>query len=290
MDFWKILDSRLLYPPIPKLRPSKGFYPSEASMEAENTDSLYVVGTCLRQAWLKRKGTPVDKPPEASDLWRMKIGDMVHEGIVEEAKKNGIYLADEVEFWDDEHKISGRVDLFVTDRKTGKVTGVEIKTVAGYSSQKSIISPSWGVAPKPKDEHVLQAGIYLDWFSKNQNVHEWKIVYIFRDDGSRAEFELTLGPDDEIMIDGQRSYIYPKEIYKRFAELDTYLTYDMLPPRDYFLQYPMPKLIQLANIGALTAKQKEEVKKGKLIEKGDWQCNFCAFKETCWNTTNELKV
>jgi hypothetical protein len=179
------------------------------------------------------------------------------------------------------------VDLFILHPEKKRVIGVEIKTIGGYHQVKSIIEPSYGKKPQPKREHVMQAAVYLAWFSKHQNVHEWYLAYEDRESGKRKDFSLTLSAKGSVLVDGEESGIFPEQIYARFKELDDYLKHDMVPEREFELQYTMPKLQRMAAAGELSKDHTEKVKKGKQVEKGDWQCGFCPFKTLCWQGSEQ---
>lgn len=284
LGFWDILDKHIENPPIPRLKPSRGFYPSESSIEyVTGEGDLVIEGECLRKLWYRKKKVKETNPTSLDAKWKMALGDCIHEAIVEKAKECRIYIGDEVEFYNVEEEISGRVDLFILHPRRNRIRGVEIKTISGYHQVRTVIDPAYGRKPRPVSEHVMQAGVYLDWFQTHQGVDEWCIVYIDREKGQRADFLLTLSKDREILVDGERSGIYPEKVYERFRKLKVFLKEDMLPERDYELQYSMPKLIQLANAGELGKQQVEQVRRGKMVEKGDWQCSYCAYKDLCWN-------
>ena len=290
LKFWDILDQRIQNPPIPRLRPSVGYHPSSASIKMINEDGEEELhGTCLRKIGYERLGYKATEEVPADAIWKMDIGNSTHETIVEWCKKARIYIADEVEFWDAEHKISGRVDLFYYHPTRGRIIGAEIKSIADYHGRKGIVFALKGESIAPKTEHVLQAAIYLSFF-KAQNIHEWKLLYIARDTGERSEFTLHLGEDDEVLIDGMKSGVKPQMIFDRFKELDDYLAKKELPPRDYELQYPMPKLRKMLAEGTLSKTDSEAVARGKHIKKGDWQCSYCPFKSECWNLNQEPSI
>lgn len=288
LKFWDLIDSYILNPPIKRLRPSVGHYPSDASVEVTDANGEQkVYGSCLRNLWYKKKGYTPDTTNDASNLWKMDLGNATHELIVEKCKKAGFYIGDEVEFWDATNKISGRVDLIIKHPLSKRVIGIEIKSISGYHNVSKIIKPAYGKKPRPKTEHILQAAIYLDFFSKNQNIHEWQVVYISREEGERNHFSVNFSDTGEILVDGDKTGLKPSMIYDRFKKLEEYLKSDSPPERDYEIQYSLPRLLQMASNNELTDKQAEQVRKGKLIEKGDGYCAFCPYSKTCWENSSE---
>ena len=285
--FWEILDQRLLNPPVPRLKKAAGFYPSEASIETPDpgTGGVVVEGECLRKIWYRRKGFTPTETTHPDQLWKMKVGDEVHKMIVEAAKKAGIYVDDEVEFYDEEHNISGRVDLFYRHPTRGRVVGAEIKSIAEYQGRRGVVFSVYGEPMRPKRDHVLQVAPYLDFFSKKQGVHEWTIPYFSRDTGERSAFSVTLGVEDELLVDGQPSGIRPEGVHQRFRRLEQHLKHDTLPPRDYELKYSKARLLQMANQEDLTKKQIEDVRAGRKVDLGDWRCKLCPYKTLCWDLT-----
>jgi hypothetical protein len=70
---------------------------------------------------------------------------------------------------------------------------------------------------------------------------------------------------------------------------------NLIPPRDYELKYSEERIEQMYQDGLLgkvdTAqheKRKKQIEEGKsrvvkAVEKGDWQCRFCDYKNVCYD-------
>jgi len=171
-------------------------------------------------------------------------------------------------------------------------------------------------SPFPKSSNLLQTMLYLQEFW-NDGIHLWKIIYGARDKGPDTEFDVTLADHNGkrcAVVNGVVQPEYSIEaIYERFNELRSHVEASTLPPRDYVPEYDPDYLLtgQISiNHGSkhpktVTAHQlwKEKIdsrfakmktpKSGKkktqdqvyrdamATEKGDWQCNYCPFRERC---------
>lgn len=279
-DFWEILDEAIIEKQImiPRLRPSESHYPSSASIEIFEHGEKTVKGACLRKAfWDRTSDEPVIPDPTA--LWKMQSGDYISEMIVEYTKRKGIYIADEVAFYDVERNISGRVDLIYNHPILKTKVGVEIKSVGGYQAKKNVLV---GKNLKPKISHLLQTIIYLDFMETHLGITKFEIVYYARCDAARKVFAVTFGTNREAFVDGTPTGVTPQMIYDRFALLDSYLEKNELPPKDFELQYPKEKLVKMAKMKLLTDKQSQTVLAGKRLQKGDPQCGYCPYQKKCW--------
>jgi hypothetical protein len=284
-SFWDMLDEAFLSEKLPRFKPDNHFYPSQASVELQTPHGAKIEGECLRKLYWFKKGEPFSNPTPPPALWKMELGNKVSELIVEQAKKRGVYVADEVPFVDEENKISGRVDLMYRHPVTQEIVGVEIKSVGGYQALKGVITGPYGTVLKPKIPHQLQTLIYLDFFNKNMGVNLFEVAYIARCTGERNVFRCTLTDDRELLIDGMPTGLKPDGIYGRFRKLQGYLEKEQLPPRDYEISYSREKIKSLARSGSLTKKQRETVSAGKKVVKGDYSCQICPFKDRCWESS-----
>ena len=214
-------------------------------------------------------------------------------------------------------RISGEVDMVLLHIPSGNLVGVEMKSydgpwkawsLCGYDESckchgkffflakyvrgsRSQLNPNWvsrndydfhGSPVGPGEQNLLQTMLYLDEFGKDalHPIRLWKLVYIARDKGPRAEFDVTLaedGGDKYPVVNGRMLKSYPLSgIYARYAELERHVLDAILPPRDFVPEYDSQKL--LAD-NSTPAKVVEKLKNGGVHR--DWQCGFCPYLGRC---------
>jgi len=312
LDLLKVIESEAV---------KKGFsgdtkdtlHPSSASVLVKGKYTDFVIGSCLRQQWLKVKGYKPDRKPSPHLSMTAELGNMVEAYVVNSLRANNILLAPtqfgrQVAVFDKELNLSGFIDAIVEEETGSEPTKpiiVEVKSFYGYNTKKGLtgfkkrINKKWcPVPPSPKPEHLLQASIYLNNFK--DRVAGAKILYFARDDATTAQFNILLyvGEDNltHFTVNNRPVQWFTMEaIFDRFTELRNYIDTDTLPPCDFMKAYTKEKLENLW-------KEQEEAKEGpatKLIGKTnyelahkdltkigktsqcDWQCSYCDFRKTC---------
>jgi len=216
---------------------------------------------CIRQLFYKWTGRKVSNPIEAGALWKMRMGDAIHGLIHEFLESSGYDIIDEVaarkEYEGLHHLVSVRADaIFAT--KDGAYYGVEVKSSYGAG----IVQIQRKNTPKP--EHVAQIALYADIFL----IPKWILIYIGRDNGYRTQFEFTY-KDGVLYLDGGTYSIAVKDIIDRLVRVEECVDTGAEPERDYKAAIKNGKIVDMF--------QKAGVK-----YKGDWQCNYCSFKDMCW--------
>lgn len=104
------------------------FYPSEASADWIDHHSIKrVAGTCMRQAWYRCTGTKTDGKADAYSEWIFALGKAVECILVEQWKQMGIWVANNVKFYEEKHNISGELDVVLSE-PNGTLFGVECCT------------------------------------------------------------------------------------------------------------------------------------------------------------------
>jgi len=321
-SFWDILDTSILKQD-PRHSKNVSMYPSEASAVVTDADGdQLVIGGCKRKSWFRNKSQRVlrDKPYQtelfeeikaseftANDLWKFKLSSGVERDLHHEAKRAGVYYDESHKFeWiipsehDEEILVRGEVDLVIYQEpdSTDKV-GIEVKSITGYYGQRLVFGKKstkghWIQKPEPKADNLLQAVLYtLVFCTLLRQFTAFKLVYISRENGERNEFDITLVPeiqDDEsfkhrVYIDGKKyKYtLYAEDIMDSYKLVQDHVIADTLPPRDYALQYSTEHLQMLADKDLLTKKQKEKFEASGSLEKGDWQCSYCQFRDLCYD-------
>lgn len=113
-------------------------------------DHLYAshLGSCPRAVWFGWK-YPELRPEDEFPETRGALGHWIEDGVA--GQLNGMLVAREVSFYDEEHHISGRVDFIVRLTHAGPMIPVELKTTAAYDR----------FLAEPLENHLLQLRYYL---------------------------------------------------------------------------------------------------------------------------------
>jgi len=262
------------------------FNPSASSVRWLDKHNIpRVSGTCLRASYYRYTGQQ-GLPTDAYSEWIFRLGKKVEEILVEEWKQMGLWVGNNMKFYDKENNISGEIDVILMDPETRQLVATEVKSFYGYYATKEICG-----TPKqqgrPKTGHILQTLIYLDVCKRHNILDYAKLVYYARDAAKRKEFNIDIVQDGEHkrpMINGVIDYRFTiEEIYDRYKELQEYLDRKELPPADYELRWDGPKVKKFYDLGEVSKTAFEDFTKNP--EKnpvGDWQCSYCAYKHCCW--------
>lgn len=324
MDLKEALDSIREAPYVTGSKPKDHFHPSSASVKTKDKDGREVVyGTCLRRQYYEYLDFPIVGRTSARMSRILEMGDKYAQMFLEDFKRLGIYVADEVSFFIPEINVSGRIDALIKDPyKAPKpplrpapqdLIGVEFKTVGGYQGVKGPVISTKEVSLCPKYENVLQVMIYLDYYGK-WGVNRWILLYIDRALGSGEEspkhYEMhyiTLDDNGAPVIQNESGLtvwknITLKMVYDRFKTLDKAIKSRELPDRDFCLQFTNTQIKQMFDLGELN--QAESKKVGKYLKKtekvsdedppiitiGDWQCMRCPFTSTCYSDSPNIPL
>lgn len=274
-----------------------------------------VIGTCLRQSfYMATRAEPTD-PKDVRVMDAGEMGNAIEDLYVKEMKHLPDYEVLHPSVGEDgkprqlriDHRgVTGKVDIILLHVPTGTKVGVEMKTYdnprnaisyVGYDKAKAIykslcpyipkyvkgsrtkLNPERFKKPFPKESHLMQTLIYLDalW---DEGVRFFKIIYVARDRGPRAEFDVTLGTsngrryavvNDELLQD------WPLDgIYARYAEVKDHVARGDLPDRDFVPEYDTDALLDDPSTPKWLA---EKVKGGQIHR--DWNCDYCPFLGRC---------
>jgi Holliday junction resolvase-like predicted endonuclease len=270
------------------------FYPSEASVAWTDKHGVErKAGACLRSCYFRRKDGFVAGPNSAYTEWVFALGKKVEEILVEQWKRMGIWVANNVKFFDPIHGISGEMDVILQDPATNELVAVEVKSLYGYYAVRNVINGTRTVTPAPKTSQLLQTLLYVD-FLKDHNISYAKLVYYARDSAARREFDISLIEDGTTgekrpCIDGVADPRFTmNDIYSRYELLQEYLDNDVVPLPDYELAWSEEKIEERKKIGDVTKSAYEKWQKGK-EQIGDWNCKpqWCPFSKYCWNDKGE---
>ena len=213
-------------------KPKLHHYPSDA-------------GKCTLQLWNNWHGVAVTDPIELTALWKMAMGNAIHDKIANILTKIHEELHScEVKMRADiglEYGLSGRMDD-VLQTPEGKL-GIEIKTSFG----RGIVEIAKTQSPKP--EHLGQIALYL----KYTDIDRFKLLYIGRDNAYRTEFDFKKGDLD----------------------VTPYLEQFAIAEKE-----EKPKRELKATI--VNGEFKTKFQSKKVDYKGDWQCAYCKYRTGCW--------
>jgi len=317
IDICKRIYSALEDPKIYRTRGNTGLYPSQASVELKNGK---LAGGCHRQVYYQWKDIKPTNKGETDFSLSAEYGTWLHEGLVKFLNNHVIatdliVLSEEHSFFDKELLLSGRTDVFLMDKNSDEIFGVEAKSVGKFSGKMCLT--------QPKIEHILQALVYLDQYRStskqgHRSIDYWVLLYMARDEdwdfkarkhGSvfryMWQFWVTIEDDHAVVHcqNGTRTS-YPEitisGIKKRYKELRDHLCKDNLPERDYELQYSEEWITSLYKSGELRFKKDNEAvakwlakgaKPDKLnLKMGDHQCMFCPWSTLCWSEIPDAEV
>lgn len=313
-DILKIIDDATVKPYVMSTRHSSGLYPSSASIKCITPNvGPEVYGYCHRRLWYQANKYPINVEETAESIDRKDIGEWFSQSLVEKFKKVGLYVADEVPFFDDETGVSGRIDIIIKDPYTApkppqrpqpsQLIGIEVKSTGGYHNIKGPIISTKDTPLAPSIEHVLQVMIYLGYYAKF-GLDRWILIYQDRESLRKQWHKVTLNQKGSPVITNIQQtithhHITLDGIRERFATLRKHIADKTIPDRDYELQYSNPKIIALNNAGKLNKTDSEKVnkflaklaKKGigvdhddtPILQKGDTDCMYCPYASLCWS-------
>ncbi len=265
---------------LPVLRQDH-MYPTEASVELDDG----IIGTCARKTYYRYTGSEKPEPYSNYTQWVFRMGKAVETDLLELWKQMGLWLDNNVKFYDEKSNVSGEFDIIVKDPVTGEPVLTEVKSMAGYNAIKQVLGNK-SQKGAPKEDHLLQILVYL---SLHQNIFKYgKLIYLDKTSTSgNAEFNISLtneGENTYPVIDGIVSRKFSiEQIFDRYKKVQSFIDNKELPPRDYELFYPAPKIEALWEAGELSKAKYEAWKKDNSKAPGDWNCAYCNYKKACWD-------
>ena len=291
-----------------------GYWPSSASIERiENNHGRLesvVEGSCMRQSYYSMTGSHVTDPAGAQmqDIW--DLGSAAEELYRERFQGLPNYtvlfpdvVGNKLRFQNPKTKVRGEADLILQHKETEIKLGIEMKSyyrawgameIAGYNAAKKAYGSCCpyirkddairNKVPFPKIPNLLQTALYLEEFW-NDGIELWKIIYVARDKGPYAEFDITLGDYKGkrcVIVDGVViPWINLEAIHTRFKQLSEYIDANELPPRDFTPEYDDITVLDKVDKGELPKWVATKIKRGEAHR--DWQCGCCNFLSKCLN-------
>lgn len=247
--------------------------------------------------------------------WIWKSGQMYEDICTDLAKESGIFIADQVAIYIPEYNVSGKIDLVTINPETSKLSAIEIKSVYGYNANSVLGTPAQRKKNQlgtPRDTHLMQIGLYHWWYCRNNEDFESSfLVYGARDTGRYAEYEITteeIDGEDYICYQGNSpnstsrtvTKISIQKVLASYKYIADCLDSGEIPARDFDIAYSdemIDKLYERDELSNTDKKQyekrKAQIEEGKTrlvkkVEKGDWQCRFCNYKNLCYDKDNNV--
>lgn len=291
-DLFEATDTWLTRPKFSTTR-EKRFYPSEASVKYfDSFGDLTSAGGCLRASYFRLTGDFPRAPNESRTEYIFAQGKMIEQWLVDKWKEMGIWVDNNVKFINDEFNISGELDVLLVEPNSGTLFGVEVKTFYGYMAEKEILGNK-SQKGFPKMNQLLQTLVYLYTF--RDRIKYFRMAYFARDSVKRKTFLIELHEEEGIFypkVDGVvlKSFTV-NGIMERYKLLKQYVDTKQVPPNDYELQYPPEKVESAFKKGKVSKTKYDKWKKGKLGKfeyVGDWECNYCPYKNICWGVDSPL--
>ena len=275
-----------------------GLHPTEASVEYILDGRSYVQGQCMRASWYRGMKVPKSEPSSAGLMHKAHAGKWNEEGIIERWKQMGLWVDNNIKFYNPQYYLSGELDAVIRNPITGGRILYEIKSFYGYNANKGITGSKRPEVPgKPKDNQFLQALVYA-WEYRN-DLDEYRMYYIERGDGHRVEFrvgfdELPSGehqawwqqiPGDYWNTFKPEKVLQPfnvEDVYRRYEKLLKALKTKKLPDRE-FSDNCDPDTVEWLRRNDLIGKTVYEKykKKPETNPIAQWQCNYCQFRSQC---------
>ena len=257
-------------------------------------------------------------PPSTYSQWIWRAGELYEQYCIDMAKESGVYVAEQVSIFIPEFNVSGKIDLITINPETSKYHIVEVKSIYGFNANSILGTDSQrrdGILGTPRESHLMQIGLYQSWYGNtNDDFAEGLLVYGARDTGKYGEFLITVEKSEEdnkhyIHYQPNKPFIGAKvnskisieSILLNYKKIQDAVDSGEVPQRDYDLLYSQEKIEDLYQKGLLTKtdtaqheKRKKQLQEGKkrvvkAVQKGDWQCRLCEYKDICYDSDSNAK-
>ena len=258
---------------------------------------------CGRQLFYKKTNEEPSEEIEAGALWKMEMGNILHEKIYEfvkaeidpeaQAEVKLLASSDKAQLYDkfppalDESSLgraakdedydedwerktfgswllSGYVDIVYTEN--GIKMAIENKTSFGRGI-KNIQQLG-----EPKDDHLAQCVAYLSF----SDIEQINLFYFGRDNAYRTVFRVWIHDGIPHYAQSDTGYnvktaphLSMDVLMGRLRTLEGQIDQGIMPDRDF-------------QAAILNGEIKDKFVRGKVEYKTDWQCNWCSHKRLCW--------
>lgn len=258
-----------------------------------------------------------ERPVSNYTKWIWRQGQLYEDYCVDLAKEAGVFIAGQTNVYIPQANVSGKIDLVVISPETGKYHIVEVKSVYGFNANSVIGTDAKhkkGIVGEPRESHLMQLGIYQWWYANNDTrFGEGLLSYGARDTGRYSEYQVTVEKAKDgleyifykaispVVCEKVNSGISIQSIMQNYLDTIEILSTTNVPAADYELLYSQDRITEMYEAGKLgkvdTAqyeKRKQQQEEGKTrlvkpVEKGDWQCNLCEYKDICYDNERNQK-
>jgi len=287
----------------------QGLYPSEASVSYMDGNRKIVIGTCNRSVWYRTNEIPKTNPGGIKLYQTGRIGKELEKMQVRLWKELGLWIANNIKFFNKDLVLSGELDAIVKNPMTGKLMGIEMKTHYEYPARKQIYGAKKEkgtgrfIAGQPKDNHFLQALLYA-WEYRDV-LDEFRLFYFERGTGERVEFRIGSAKRN----DGQHQCYWEQipgrywnafqegkvlqpytieDLHKRYKDLIKVLRKKEMPERDFEITWDKETIEYKYSQGKVSKTNYDKWVKNPSLQSnqvGDWQCSYCDWKDQCKQDT-----
>jgi len=226
------------------------------------------INACTRQLWYRWTNVEASNPNTAGSLLKMKAGLFWEEIVAKYLKRAGIEFVEQVHVQKTlpvlKYPIGQRFDFVIVDPADGELTGIEAKSSNGRGVK------GW-MNGELREEHIRQVATYIN----TSELTRWYIPCFGRDNAYRGQFSIHKKDGDPMLWIGFRDGLFRKvkdpyeESITRLVRLEALLESHTLPDRDF-------------RVAIKGGEIKDKFQKNKIEYKSAWQCQYCAFRDRCW--------
>lgn len=273
------------------------FWPSEAGATIVKNNKMINIGHCARAIYYVFKGYAYSNPPSENMYTIVKTGKLIEQIEIEKLKTKAksdpkldvIAAGYKFKDWnidDYDFTINGEMDAIIMYDK--QPICIEYKTVSDFFSINKYIKKS----TLPRFSYLLQVGLYL-YYARYygdellRKIRKCWMVILDRGVTLKArrgkKYDITLQKHSNrhyIVVNDVRTFITVEDILAKFQYVKTFIERDEEPPRDFFPYYSNEQIRTLMAFG-LISKNISKDKLSKIKAAGDFQCNYCFFKDLC---------
>ena len=288
----------------------QGLYPSEASVSYMDGSRKVTLGKCLRAAFYRASGIDKTNPGGIRLYMTGRLGKQAEIMQVNLWKEMGVWVANNIKFFDKELALSGELDSILKNPLDDKLFGLEMKTYYGYPAGRVIcgVKKERGsgkfLAGRPKDEHFLQALLYA-WQYRDR-LDDYRVYYLERGDGNRVEFRVGFSKRNDgkhqcyweqipgkywnAFQEGKVLQPYTiEDIHSRYKDLIKALRKKTMPEKDFSDSWDSDTIEYKYSQGELSKTNYDKwVKNPDTNKLGDWHCSYCSYKDQCTKDSTEI--
>jgi len=269
--------------------------PSRSSIFINANGIPQLQGMCHRSLFLQHIRMTETNPRNAATKRKLLLGTLIEQIEHDIEKRTGKYVgSNELVTYDidDVTVLLGETDSRLTDDRKN-IYVKEIKGVFGYMGIRNHIKGTRAITPYPRWSAVLQIMLYIAMLGLKYGV----LKFI---DGQNMTSEriyiIELKPimhagkvvDQVVCIDGvEKNDITMSAVITRFMALARYMKKLQLPPRECTTEYSDEIVEKLMEVNAITKAAYTRHMTGEQ-KCGDWQCHFCAYKDLCYMSNDDV--